>query len=47
MLMALSVQPDASMTSFLSAFRISAITLACLAAPLASHAQTEVQWWHR
>lgn len=34
------------MTSSFSAFRIGAITLACLAAPLASHAQTEVQWWH-
>jgi hypothetical protein len=46
-LMALTAQPDASMTSAFSAFtafRISAITLACLAAPLASHAQTEVQW---
>lgn len=34
------------MTPSFSTFRISTLALACLAAPLSSHAQTEVQWWH-
>ena len=34
------------MTPSSSAFRICTLALACLAAPLTSLAQTEVQWWH-
>ena len=34
------------MTLSFPAFRASTLALACLVTPLASHAQTEVQWWH-
>ena len=34
------------MTLSFPAFRTSTLALACLVTPLASHAQTEVQWWH-
>ena len=34
------------MTLSFPAFRTSTLALACLVTPLASHAQTDVQWWH-
>jgi hypothetical protein len=34
------------MTSSFSTFQTATLALACLAAPLTSYAQTEVQWWH-